>query len=116
MVFTWPKVPEEMKRDILILIVPFIAITQTTINGERVFVGKVDASGAISTLPYRTGAGSPSGRDNCGKAGEAYFQADAAPGQNLWVCTAAGTPGTWSQVGDGMAGNATELQGTSVAS
>src|SRR5215472_7431757 len=27
-----------------------------------------------------------------------YFQSDATSGQNLWACTAAGTPGTWTQI------------------
>jgi hypothetical protein len=53
----------------------------------------VDMHNATKTLPWRTGAGSPGGRDNCLNPGEAYFQTDTP---NLWTCTAAGSPGTWA--------------------
>src|ERR1700690_972782 len=52
---------------------------------------------ASNTYPDRSGTGSPNGRDACDQAGQSYFQTDAVPGQNAWRCTAAGTPGTWSQ-------------------
>ena len=77
---------------------PLAVEAQTTINGGRIFKGTLDASGAASTLPYRTGAGSPQGRDACSKAGETYFQTDPPAGQNVWACTAAGAPGTWNQM------------------
>ncbi len=79
----------------------FLLYSQTTINGGRVFKGTLDASGAASTLPHRTGLGSPSGRDSCAKAGETYLQIDGAAGTNIWVCTALGTPGTWVSGGGG---------------
>ena len=83
---------------------PFSLYAQTTINGELVFTGSVDMSGTTSTLPYRTGAGSPVGRDSCVKPGEVYFQSDATTGQNIWACTAPGTPGSWTQVGTVLTG------------
>jgi hypothetical protein len=86
-----------MKRLIPILWIPLIVHAQTTINGGRIFKGTLDASGATSTVPYRTGTGSPAGRDNCSKVGETYFQTDAIAGQNVWACVASGTPGNWAQ-------------------
>ena len=74
---------------------------QTVIYGGRSIRGSWDATNASSTNPSRSGAGSPSGRDSCAKAGETYFQTDATPGQNLWACTASGTPGTWTPIGGG---------------
>src|ERR1700682_5247616 len=86
----------------ILLAVSFALRAQTTINGGRIFKGTLDASGAVSTLPHRTGTGSPAGRDACARAGETYFQLDGAGGQNLWACTVAGMPGTWSAVGQGV--------------
>jgi len=104
--------PKIMKRIVLLLVMPLAVEAQTTINGGRVIKGTLDASGATSTLPYRTGSGSPAGRDNCGKPGEAYFQTDALAGQNVWGCTASGTPGTWNQLSAG----ATVATGTTAPS
>jgi len=87
-----------MKRISLLFVIPLALGAQTTINGGRIFKGTLDASGAASTLPYRTGTGGPVGRDTCGKPGETYFQTDAPAGQNVWGCTAAGTPGTWNSM------------------
>jgi hypothetical protein len=87
-----------MKRISLLFALPLALGAQTLINGGRVFKGTLDASGAASTLPHRTGTGSPVGRDSCGKPGETYFQTDAPAGQNVWGCMAAGTPGTWNQM------------------
>ncbi|PWU04518.1 MAG: hypothetical protein C5B51_16565 [Terriglobia bacterium] len=85
-----------MKEITILLCMSLTVLAQTTINGGRIFKGTLDASGASSTVPERTGTGSPTGRDTCGKTGEVYFQTDAAAGQNLWACTAAGTPGVWT--------------------
>jgi hypothetical protein len=91
-----------MKRLTLSLFaIPVVLCAQTTINGGRIIKGILDASGSTRTLPQRTGTGSPVGRDNCESPGEIYFQTDATAGQNLWACTAAGTPGTWFQIGGG---------------
>ena len=101
-----------MKKLIPLLSIPWVMVyAQTTINGGRIFKGILDASGATSTAPYRTGTGSPAARDSCGKAGESYFQTDAGAGQNVWVCTANGTPGTWAQLSGSGGGS-----GLSVAS
>jgi hypothetical protein len=104
--------PKIMKRIALLLVVPLAVEAQTTINGGRVIKGTLDASGATSTLPYRTGSGSPAGRDSCGKPGETYFQTDAPAGQNVWGCTASGVPGTWNPLSAG----ATVATGTTVPS
>src|ERR1700682_2498147 len=87
----------------ILLAVSFALRAQTTINGGRIFKGTLDASGAVSTLPHRTGTGSPGGRDACVRAGETYFQLDGTGGQNLWACTVAGTPGTWTAASGGLA-------------
>lgn len=87
-----------MKTISLLLLVSLALCAQTTINGGRISKGTLDASGAASTLPYRTGTGIPVGRDNCGKPGETYFQTDAQAGENVWGCTVAGSPGTWNQM------------------
>jgi hypothetical protein len=58
--------------------------------------GTWDFSGAARILPDRTGTGSPVGRDACAKSGESFFQTDATAGQNVFRCTAPGTPGTWT--------------------
>jgi hypothetical protein len=85
-----------MKNISLLLAASFALRAQTTINGGRIFKGTLDASGAASTLPHRTGTGSPAGRDACARAGETYFQLGGTGGQNVWACTIAGTPGTWT--------------------
>jgi hypothetical protein len=72
-----------------------------TWTANQTFAGIFDAHSAAKTLPHRSGAGSPAGRDACGTIGETYFQTDATAGQNTFGCTAAGTPGTWSLQGGG---------------
>ena len=47
----------------------------------------------------RTGTGSPIGRDACAAVGETYVRTDANAGSNLFTCTVAGTPGTWTLSG-----------------
>ncbi|MBV9747119.1 MAG: hypothetical protein JO099_25435, partial [Acidobacteriia bacterium] len=91
-----------MKRILFsLLAIPVALCAQTTINGGRIIKGIWDASGSIRSLPNRTGTRSPVGRDSCTTPGETYFQSDATPGQNLWVCTGSGTPGAWSQISAG---------------
>ncbi len=104
-----------MKRIALsLLAIPVALCAQTIINGGRIIKGELDASGSTRTLPHRAGTGSPVGRDNCQAAGETYFQTDATPGQNLWVCTAAGTPGTWNEVSGGSGGSSFAPASTTV--
>jgi len=66
-------------------------------GGVNQFTGWLDATMAGHSMPFRTGTGSPVSRDACIRTGEPYFQTDAAAGQNVFFCTAAGTPGTWFQ-------------------
>ena len=49
----------------------------------------VDFSGAAATKPFKTGTSLPA---SCG-TGESFYLANAAPGKNLYLCTAANT---WS--------------------
>ncbi len=62
---------------------------QTAINGGRAIQGSWDASGAAWTKPAKTGTTLPAA---CA-AGEQFFKTDAAPGQNVYLCTA---PNTWT--------------------
>jgi hypothetical protein len=104
-----------MKRTALsLLAIPVALCAQTTINGGRIIKGEFDASGSTRTLPQRAGTGSPVGRDNCEAPGETYFQTDATPGQNLWACTAAGTPGTWNEIAGGSGGSSFAPASTTV--
>jgi hypothetical protein len=82
-------------KTILFLVIPCTIWAQTVVNGGRIFKGTLDASSATRTLPHRTGTGSPAGRDNCVAEGETYFELEGA---NLWACTLAGTPGTWTML------------------
>ena len=66
--------------------------------------GLVNFGGSSSTLPNRSGTGSPNARDNCVNVGETFFQTDATPGANLWGCTGTGTPGTWTLQSSGGGG------------
>ena len=60
-------------------------------------VGAVDFSAGSSSVPARTGTGSPVGT-NCSKVGDVFFQTDATAGENFWLATTFGTPCTWSQI------------------
>ena len=80
--------------DVQSVVLPFLA-------GANAWTGANNFLGASKTAPNRSGTGSPNGRDNCTTAGETYFQTDATAGSNIWACTAAGTPGTWTLEGAG---------------
>lgn len=67
---------------------------QTKINGGRTVTGAWDASGAMATLPAKTGAALPA---TC-RQGEMFFNTGSAPGANLYVC---GTANSWSQITGG---------------
>jgi hypothetical protein len=71
-----------------------VASNVAQVDQPSVWVNSVDMHGATRTLPWRTGTGSPTARDNCVVPGEAYFQTD---GPFLWVCTTPGSPGTWAR-------------------
>lgn len=62
-----------------------------TISGDKTFTGAVDASGATSTKPIKSGTSLPA---TCA-ANEVFFKTDATAGQNLYFCTAADT---WTQM------------------
>jgi hypothetical protein len=62
----------------------------------------VDFSGAPSTKPVKTGTATPA---SC-SVGEVFFRTSAAPGQNLYGCTATNT---WSPLGTSGAAMGSEL-------
>jgi hypothetical protein len=59
----------------------------------------VDFSGAVATKPFRVGTALPA---IC-NVGEAFFKSDAAPGSNLYTCTATNTWTVQSGAGGGAA-------------
>ncbi|HXM43471.1 MAG TPA: glycosyl hydrolase family 28-related protein [Bryobacteraceae bacterium] len=75
---------------------------QTVVNGGRIQIGPWDASGATYTIPAKRGttAQLPA---TCTQGAE-YFATDAAPGQNIYLCTATNT---WTQQ---LTGTSTFLQ------
>ena len=64
---------------------------QQIINGSRTLLGNWDASGAATTKPAKTGTALPA---TCG-VGEVFFNSNASPGANLYLCAAANS---WTQV------------------
>ncbi len=63
------------------------ALAQTTQVDLKTQAKGVDFSRAVATKPFKTGTSLPA---TC-TVGESYFKSDAAPGQNLYGCTAANT-------------------------
>jgi hypothetical protein len=93
-------------RAVAVLALATLAHAQGVVNGQRSVLGRLSASGpdsavdftaAGTTAPVKTGtlAARPAG---CTR-GEMYFATDVAAGQNLYLCTATGTPGTWTAQG-----------------
>jgi hypothetical protein len=72
-----------------------------TVTGDKVYTGRLDASGGIHTLPARTGTAAAR-PDTC-TIGEMYFATDATAGQNWYYCTAANT-WTAQLIGSGGSG------------
>ena len=85
------------KLSVILLAVAAVATAQTTINGGRVILGRLDASGAASTSPMKVGTSLPG---TC-TVGDSYFKTDATAGQNLYGCTATNT---WTQQAGGGGG------------
>ena len=71
---------------------------QQVINGSRTLLGNWDASGAATTKPAKTGTALPA---TCG-VGEVFFNSSAAPGANLYLCSATNV---WTQVQSAIAGS-----------
>jgi hypothetical protein len=70
------------------------AFAQTAINLQT--QGRdVDFTSAGETIPFQTGAVLPTA---CA-VGDAFLSTSSSPGQNLYVCTTAGNPGTWTAQG-----------------
>lgn len=75
-------------------------IAQTVVD-LRTQSKNVDFTNASSTKPFRSGTTLPA---SC-SANESFLKTNAAPGQNLYVCTAPGDPGTWTVQGGTSAPN-----------
>ena len=97
-----------MRTVLAVLCGAILAAAQIAVspNGSK---APVDDHLAVSTVPHRTGTGSPNARDNCATAGETYFQTDATAGANSWACTATGTPGTWTLQGTGSVASTSSM-------
>ena len=80
----------------LVLLGSSILSAQTSID-LRTQSKSVDFSGAISTIPFKTGLALPA---TCSQ-GEAFMDLDETPGENLYLCVAADT---WSKAGSGGSG------------
>ena len=79
-----------------------VLLYAVTLNGSLQVLGTltasiVDFTGAVSTAPMKSGAALPA---SCA-VGQAFFKTDAAPGQNIYLCTAGNT---WTQVQGSGAG------------
>src|SRR5215470_8067095 len=94
-----------MKGPILLVLLAGLCTAQTTVNGGRDYKGTLSVSGTVSavdfsgagvTAPVKTGLLGV--RPAACTRGQIYFATDAAAGQNLFFCTATGSPGTWSQM------------------
>lgn len=84
---------------------------QTTVNGGRDYKGTLKASGALSSVDFRTAGttapattGTTAARPAACTQGQVYFATDATPGQNLSFCTTTGAPGVWSAMTGGSGG------------
>jgi hypothetical protein len=66
--------------------------------------------GGLAELRLRPGGAAPTTLANAHQAGELYEDADA----NLWLCVAAGTPGTWRRLAGPTAAGALTLLPTPV--
>ena len=95
-------------RALAVLALASLGNAQDTVNGPKGVLGRLSSSGVNSsvdftasgsTAPVKTGtlAGRPTG---C-TLGQIYFATDVSAGQNLYVCTATGAPGTWTLHGGG---------------
>uniref|UniRef100_Q02CC9 Uncharacterized protein n=1 Tax=Solibacter usitatus (strain Ellin6076) TaxID=234267 RepID=Q02CC9_SOLUE len=111
-----------MRSPIVFLMLAGVCAAQTTVNGGRDYKGTLSVSGTVSavdfsgagvTAPVKTGLLGV--RPVACTRGQIYFATDAAAGQNLFFCTATGSPGTWSQMsGSGGGSGATIGNGAPV--
>lgn len=89
---------------VLSLLAATVAVAQNPVIRTGT-TGVVDLSTASATQPARKGSGTPPGP--CIQ-GEQYFRTDAAPGQNLYFCTATNT---WTQMAVAAGGGITSMGG-----
>jgi hypothetical protein len=99
-----------MTRAILFLAFAALCEAQTTVNGGRDYKGILKTSGSVSAVDFRDAAstapakaGPLAARPSACTQGYIYFATDVAAGQNLYFCTATGTPGVWTQMSGGSA-------------
>src|SRR5215470_4044584 len=94
-----------MKGPILLVLLAGLCTAQTTVNGGRDYKGTLSVSGSVSAVDFSGAAGTApvktgllGMRPGACNRGQIYFATDATAGQNLYFCTATGSPGTWSQM------------------
>src|SRR5262245_4644569 len=83
-----------------------LGYAQGVVNGPRNVMGRLSSSGPKSSVDFTASgntapvkAGTLAARPGNCTTGQMYFATDAAAGQNLYFCTATGTPGTWTLQG-----------------
>jgi hypothetical protein len=86
------------------LILPVLLVSQQAFPQTKISLrtesSDVDFVNAASTRPFKTGTTLPG---TCAQ-GDSFLKSDASPGQNIYVCTAPGTPGTWTVQGSNGSG------------
>lgn len=92
----------EWMKPIAVLLGAATVLLAVTVNGDLEILGTlrariVDFTNAASTAPMKVGTSLPA---SC-SVGQAFFKSDATAGQNIYLCTSAGT---WSQVQGGVSG------------
>ena len=102
-----------MKRAILLVVFAAQIGAQTTVNGGRDYKGILKTSGSISEVDFSAAgatapakAGTLASRPAACRQGQVYFATDVEAGQNLYFCTATGSPGVWTQMSGTAAGTA----------
>lgn len=99
-----------MKKLVLFLLVAVGTYAQSTINGNRTFLGSVNATTATETQPFK--AGVLADRPATCSIADTYFATDGTAGSNIYICTSANT---WTQISAvGGSGTVTSVSVTSV--
>lgn len=76
-----------------------------TLGNPNTFTGRQDATGAVSTAPFKTGSLLP---PTCA-VGDSFFKSDMTAGLNTYGCT---SPNIWTLQGDGGGGSGTIVPST----
>jgi hypothetical protein len=99
------------RRVLAVLSLAGLGIAQDVVNGPKAVLGRLSSSGANSSVDFTASgstapvkAGTLAVRPAACTQGQMYYATDAPAGQNLYSCTATGSPGTWTlQGGSGAA-------------